>query len=58
MRIHEGGIAIYGAIIGGGLGIYLACRYRNARTLDVFDLVAAPLLLGQGIGRWGNFVNI
>ncbi len=57
-KIHNGGIAIYGGIIGGALGIWLMCRRKKISVISVFDLVVPGLLLGQGIGRWGNFVNV
>ncbi len=56
-KIWEGGIAIYGAIIGACLSTYLYCRYRKLCIPKVFDLGAFGLLLGQIFGRWGNFVN-
>ena len=51
------GIAIYGAVIGAfGCGA-LMCRLKKIHILDMFDLAAIGFLIGQGIGRWGNFVN-
>lgn len=55
--INEGGIAIYGGIIGGLLGGALVARIRHLKLLPAFDISAIGLLLGQGIGRWGNFFN-
>lgn len=57
-KIWEGGIAIYGGIIGGFLVGALMCKWRKVRLLPMADLVTASFLLGQGIGRWGNFVNV
>ncbi len=57
-KIWEGGIAIYGGVIGGFLAGALMCRLRRVRFLPMADLAVACLILGQGIGRWGNFVNI
>ena len=60
IAIWEGGIAIYGAIIGGALALYLVSRFKkieNKRLPKVFDMVAPGVMLGQIIGRWGNFVN-
>lgn len=55
---RDGGIAIYGAVIGGFLTGYLMCRWRRVRFLPMADLAVGGLILGQGIGRWGNFFNI
>ena len=55
--IRLGGIAIYGAIIGAFVFGGLAAKWRKVPLLPLFDLVAQGFLIGQGIGRWGNFVN-
>ncbi len=57
-KIWEGGIAIYGSVIGGFLAGYLTCRLRKVKFLPMADLAVGGLILGQAIGRWGNFVNI
>ena len=51
------GLAIYGGVIGAFLSGALMCIVRRLKILDVFDLAAIGFLIGQGIGRWGNFVN-
>jgi len=51
------GLGIYGAIIGGVLGVVIYARYHKIPILALLDLGAPGLALGQGIGRWGNFVN-
>lgn len=51
------GIAIYGAVIGAFACGALMCKLRKIKILDMFDLAATAFLIGQGIGRWGNFVN-
>lgn len=56
-KIWEGGIAIYGAVIGACLSTYIYCRVKKINVFHAFDLGAYGLLLGQMIGRWGNFVN-
>lgn len=56
-KIWEGGIAIYGAIIGACLSTYLYCKRKKIKVLKAFDVGAFGLLLGQICGRWGNFVN-
>ncbi len=55
--IHEGGLAIYGGIIGAFLFGWLMCKWRKVNVLDMFDVGALGFLIGQGIGRWGNFFN-
>lgn len=57
LRIWEGGVAIYGGIIGGAIGVYILSRRRKLPFLALADLVAPALLLGQAIGRWGNYFN-
>jgi len=56
-RIWNGGLAIYGGLIGGLIGAYLVCRMRKLNFLNLMDLCAMSFLIGQGIGRWGNFTN-
>ncbi|MDD4295557.1 MAG: prolipoprotein diacylglyceryl transferase [Ruminiclostridium sp.] len=56
-KIWKGGLAIYGGIILGIITIYLFCRYKKINTLHLLDHMAVYLLLGQVVGRWGNFIN-
>ncbi len=56
-KIWEGGLAIYGGVIGGFVGILLYCWLRKDNIAKVCDVAAPCLILGQAIGRWGNFVN-
>ncbi len=51
------GLAIYGGVIGAFLCGALMCKIRKVKMLDMFDLTALGFLIGQAIGRWGNFVN-
>ncbi len=51
------GIAIYGGIIGAFVTGAIMCKLRKIKILDMFDLAALGFLIGQGIGRWGNFIN-
>jgi phosphatidylglycerol:prolipoprotein diacylglycerol transferase len=53
----EGGIAIHGAIIGAVAAIVIFCRVRRLSTGAMLDISAMGLLIGQAVGRWGNFVN-
>jgi phosphatidylglycerol---prolipoprotein diacylglyceryl transferase len=56
-KIWEGGIAIYGAIIGGTLAAVIFAKLKRVSFWQLADLVAPSLALGQAIGRWGNFFN-
>lgn len=56
-RIWNGGLAIYGGIIGGILAAYITCKFNKLNFYNLLDLVGMSLLIGQGIGRWGNFMN-
>lgn len=56
-KIWEGGIAIYGGIIGAAIAAYVFCRVKKLCVLKIFDIACLGLLIGQSIGRWGNFVN-
>lgn len=57
-NIRDGGLAIYGGIIGAVITILIYCKKKKISTLDVLDYVAPCLALGQCIGRWGNFFNV
>ena len=57
IAIRDGGLAIYGGIIGGFLFGGLACKWRKVPVLPMFDLTAMGFLVGQCCGRWGNFFN-
>ena len=56
-RIWEGGLAIYGALMLGAVGVYIGTRQAGLRFLTVADAVAPGILLAQGIGRIGNYFN-
>lgn len=56
-RIDKGGLAIYGGIIFGLLSGYFLCKWRKIRALPMLDLASIGFLIGQSIGRWGNFTN-
>lgn len=55
--INEGGMAIHGGLIGGGLAGYIFCRVKGYSFFRIADIAAPSLILGQAIGRWGNFMN-
>lgn len=56
-RIHDGGLAIYGGIIVGAVTALIICRIKKSPLLPLLDLAAPAFLIGQAIGRWGNFIN-
>lgn len=56
-NIRNGGLAIYGGIIGAILTIIAFCKIKKIKILDILDYIAPYLALGQCIGRWGNFFN-
>ena len=57
IAIWKGGIAIHGAIIGGTIAAIIFARLKRISFWQLADLVAPSLILGQAIGRWGNFFN-
>lgn len=57
LYIWNGGIAIYGGVIGAALGILVYCKVKKLSIGATLDLVALGFLIGQAIGRWGNFMN-
>lgn len=57
LYIWEGGLAIYGAVLGAILGVIVFCRIKKVSLPMVLDLVLLGFLIGQFIGRWGNFFN-
>lgn len=56
--IHDGGLAIYGGVIAAVLTVAVFCRVRRIRMWNLLDVGAYGLLIGQAVGRWGNFVNV
>ena len=57
LYIWEGGLAIYGGVIGAAVGIIVFCRIKKIRLGAMLDVVSIGFLIGQSIGRWGNFMN-
>ncbi|MFO7815294.1 MAG: prolipoprotein diacylglyceryl transferase [Halanaerobiales bacterium] len=57
IAIWKGGLAIHGAIIGGLIVLIVLAKKRNISFWKATDLIAPALILGQAIGRWGNFIN-
>ncbi len=56
-KIWNGGLAIYGGLIGGLLGVFIYSKLSKKKFLSLADLLIPSLILGQAIGRWGNFAN-
>lgn len=56
-KIHDGGLAIYGCVIFALITVLVVSKIEKFNVLDGLDLAAVGLLMGQGIGRWGNFTN-
>ena len=57
LALRHGGISIHGAILGGFVGLVLYAYRHKASILKLCDVVSLGLILGQAIGRWGNFFN-
>ena len=57
LYIWEGGLAIYGGVLGALAGCLVFCRIKKIKVAALLDLVLLGFLIGQSIGRWGNFMN-
>ena len=57
LYVWEGGLAIYGGVIGAIVGIIVFCKVKRLSIGAVLDIVALGFLIGQSMGRWGNFFN-
>ena len=55
--VWEGGLAIYGGVIAGIITAFFVCKVKKIPVLAMLDLVVFGLIIGQIIGRWGNFMN-
>ena len=55
--VWKGGLAIHGGLIGGLLTMLFYCNKYKTRLIRYLDVICVPLILGQAIGRWGNFFN-
>ena len=58
VNLRSGGLAIYGGIIAGFLTAFVVARIKHIKFPIVLDIIAPCLMIGQAIGRWGNFVNV
>ena len=57
LYIWNGGLAIYGGVLGAIVGVAVYCRFKKIPVTTVLDVVAIGFLIGQSLGRWGNFFN-
>ncbi len=57
LYVHQGGLAIYGGLIGALVGGLITAKIQKMKIPPVLDVAALGFLIGQGIGRWGNFTN-
>ena len=57
IQIWNGGLAIYGGILGAVAGMIVFCKVKKIRLTTVLDLISLGFLIGQAMGRWGNFFN-
>lgn len=58
ISVWNGGLAIYGGIFGGCLAGFFVCRHKKVAFSNMLDLAAIGFMIGQIIGRWGNFANV
>lgn len=58
IAVWKGGLAIYGGVIAGGVAGVLVARKKKINLLQMLDFLAPPVMMAQGIGRWGNFFNV
>ena len=57
INLRNGGLAIYGGVIGAAVGVVVFAKFKKVSLRAVLDLVALGFLIGQCVGRWGNFMN-
>lgn len=57
IAVWNGGLAIYGAIIGGVIGAVIFSKWRKVPMGELLDIAAPSIVIAQAIGRWGNFIN-
>ena len=57
LYIWEGGLAIYGGVLGAAIGVTVLCRIKHIKLPAMLDIVSIGFLIGQSMGRWGNFFN-
>ncbi len=57
LNFRQGGLAIHGGLIGAVIASYIFCRVKKIRFWEMADIMAPSIVLGQAIGRWGNYIN-
>ncbi len=57
-KVWEGGLAIYGGVIAGGIAAVLVARHKKIKMLKILDMLAPAVMMAQSLGRWGNFANV
>ena len=57
INIRSGGLAIYGGLLAGALAVFITCLVKKIKFMAFADCVMPGIMLAQGIGRWGNFMN-
>lgn len=57
LNMRKGGVAFYGMVIGALLSALITCKVRKVKLLPMVDVATIGFLIGQGVGRWGNFIN-
>ena len=57
IAVWNGGLGIYGGIIGGAAGIFIMCQVKRIKWQTLFDMAAPGVMIAQAVGRWGNFFN-
>lgn len=57
LYIRQGGLAIYGGVLGALISVFIYCKVKKVDFLELWDSIALGFLIGQSLGRWGNFFN-
>lgn len=57
LYIRQGGLAIYGGVLGALISVFIYCKVKKVGFLELWDSIALGFLVGQSLGRWGNFFN-
>ena len=57
IALWNGGLGVYGGVLGGALGIFIVCRVKKIKSLRLYDAAVPAVMFAQMLGRWGNFFN-